>query len=53
MGEREEAENERRSRAMVDAQRLVPYWRRPTLEQLVERVERLEQRVTDLEETAS
>lgn len=49
VGEREEAENVRRSRAMVDAQRSVPYWRRPTLEQLAERVERLEQRVVELE----
>ena len=50
MGEREDAEIERRSRAMVDAQRPVPYWtRRPTVESLAARIDELERRVTELE----
>ncbi len=54
MGEREDAENERRSLAMVDGVKPVRYWRRrPTLEQLAERVERLEQRVDEVERRRS
>lgn len=50
MGEREDAENERRSKGMVDAVKPVRYWRqRPTVDQLAALVEQLEQRVTELE----
>ncbi len=51
MGEREDQEKLRRSEAMVDGVRPVRYWRqqRPTTEQLTERVERLEERVNELE----
>lgn len=50
MGAREDAENERRSRAMVDGVKPVRYWRqRPTLDQLAERVAQLEERVVELE----
>ena len=50
MGTPEGDENERRSRAMVDAQKPVRYWRqRSTLEQLAERVGRLEEQVAQLE----
>lgn len=50
MGEREDAENERRSRAMVDGVRTVRYWRqRPTLDELAERVDQLEERVSGVE----
>ena len=49
MREREDQENLRRSRAMVDAVRPVRYWReRPTVDHLAERVELLEQRTADL-----
>ena len=50
MGEREYAENVRRSRAMVEGVVPVRYWRqRPTLEQLAARVEQLDQRVAEVE----
>ena len=51
MGEREDQEKLRRSEAMVDGVRPARYWRqqRPTTEQLTERVERLEERVNELE----
>ena len=50
MGEHEDAENLRRSRAMVEGARPVRYWlQRPTLEQLALRVAQLDQRVAEVE----
>lgn len=50
MEEREQHENERRSQAMVDAQKPVRYWLRgPTLASLAAKVEELEARVAELE----
>ena len=54
MGEREDAENERRSRAMVDGVKPVRYWRqRPSLDQLADRMAHLEERVVELERRLS
>ena len=48
MGPREEAENERRSRAMVDAQKPVRYWqRKPITVPLVDRLDALERQVAE------
>jgi polyhydroxyalkanoate synthesis regulator phasin len=50
MGEREDVENERRSRAMVEGVKPVRYWRqRSSLDQLAYRVAHLEERVAELE----
>lgn len=50
MGAQEDAENERRSQAMVDGVRTVRYWQqRPTLEELAEQIAQLEERVADVE----
>ena len=50
MGEHEDAENLRRSRAMVEGARPVRSWlHRPTLEQLAMRVAQLDRRVVEVE----
>jgi hypothetical protein len=53
MGERGDAENERRSRAIVDRGEAGPVLAaRPTLDQLAERVAQLEDRVAELDRRA-